>query len=124
MLGLAFGYFPPGTEQYALIIAGGTLMTGVLGTASAVVLDVVQLGIRATTIAVDILIGNLLGLAAGPFVTGVMSDNYGLGTSLTILPDFRVLAAIAFALIVPIYQRDLQRANGRSAVQAASVLAA
>ena len=107
----AFSYFAPGPEQYAMIILGGILMTGTLGTVSAVVVDVVHPGMRATAIAVGILIGNTLGLAAGPFVSGLISDRFGLATALAVLPAFGALAALAFALIVPIYSRDLQRAS-------------
>jgi MFS family permease len=93
--------------QFACIISGAVLMTGTLGTVGAVTIDVVHPGFRATAIAIGSLIQNLFGLAAGPFISGVLSDKLGLATALAVVPMFGLLAAIAFALTIPLYRRDL-----------------
>ena len=112
VLTFAFGYFSPGPEQYIAIIAGAILMTGSIGSVSAIAIDVVHPGMRATTVAVGVLIGNLLGLGAGPFISGIVSDKYGLAAALAVVPAFGLAAALAFASTVNIYKRDLRTIGG------------
>ncbi len=95
--------------QFALIALGGFLMTCTVGPVSAVVIDVVHPGVRATGASVLSLFQNLFGLAAGPFLAGVLSDSYGLATAMTIIPAAGVLATIFFLLAARCYERDLQR---------------
>ena len=83
-------------SQFALIALGGFLMTCTVGPVSAVVIDVVHPGVRATGASVLALFQNLFGLAAGPFITGVLSDALGLETALTLIPGFSLLAAFFF----------------------------
>ena len=68
-------------------------MTCTVGPVSAVVIDVVHPGVRATGSSVLALFQNLFGLAAGPFIAGVLSDAWGLERALTVMPLFGVLAA-------------------------------
>ncbi|MET0541932.1 MAG: MFS transporter, partial [Variovorax sp.] len=95
--------------QFALIALGGFLMTCTVGPVSAVVTDVVHPGVRATGLSVLALFQNLFGLAAGPFLTGVLSDALGLETALTLIPAFSLLAAVFFLLAARSYETDLQR---------------
>jgi MFS family permease len=95
--------------QFALIALGGFLMTCTVGPVSAVVIDVVHPGVRATGASVLALFQNLLGLAAGPFITGVLSDALGLERALTIIPAFGLLAALFFILATRSYEADIQR---------------
>ncbi len=97
------------STQFALIALGGFLMTCTVGPVSAVVIDVVHPGVRATGASVLALFQNLFGLAAGPFLTGVLSDALGLQTALTLIPAFGALAAIFFVLASRNYERDMQR---------------
>ncbi len=96
-------------NQFALIAVGGFLMTCTVGPVSAVVTDVVHPGVRATGLSVLALFQNLLGLAAGPFITGVLSDALGLQSALTIVPGFGLLAALFFLLAARRYEADMQR---------------
>jgi predicted MFS family arabinose efflux permease len=95
--------------QFALIAIGGFMMTCTVGPVSAVVADVVHPGVRATGLSVLALAQNLLGLAAGPFVAGVLSDLYGLQTALALVPAFGLLAAAFFALAARSYESDVRR---------------
>jgi predicted MFS family arabinose efflux permease len=95
--------------QFALIALGGFLMTCTVGPVSAVVTDVVHPGVRATGLSVLALFQNLFGLAAGPFITGVLSDALGLETALTMIPGFSLLAALFFLLAARSYEADMQR---------------
>jgi len=97
------------STQFALIALGGFLMTCTVGPVSAVVIDVVHPGVRATGASVLALFQNLLGLAAGPFIVGVLSDAYGLATALTVIPAFGLLAALFFTLAARSYEADIHR---------------
>ncbi len=99
------------STQFALIALGGFLMTCTVGPVSAVVIDVVHPGVRATGASVLALFQNLFGLAAGPFITGVLSDALGLQSALTIIPAFGLLAALFFILASRSYEPDLARAR-------------
>jgi MFS family permease len=106
-----FGLALSAPSQFALIALGGFLMTCTVGPVSAIVIDVVHPGVRATGCSVLSLFQNLLGLALGPFVAGTLSDAWGLETALTAIPGFSALAAIAFIVAARSYETDKQRAN-------------
>jgi predicted MFS family arabinose efflux permease len=95
--------------QFALIAMGGFIMTCTVGPVSAVVADVVHPGVRATGLSVLALFQNLFGLAAGPFIVGVLSDLYGLQTALALVPAFGIPAALFFVLAARSYESDVQR---------------
>jgi MFS family permease len=65
--------------------------------------------VRATGLSVLALVQNLLGLAAGPFVAGILSDLYGLQTALALVPAFGLLAAAFFALAARSYESDVRQ---------------
>jgi MFS family permease len=96
------------SQQFATIALGGFLMTCTVGPVSAVVIDVVHPGVRATGASVLALFQNLFGLAAGPFLAGVLSDRYGLATALTVTPAFAVVAAVFFVLAARSYEADMR----------------
>jgi MFS family permease len=96
----------PNGAQYMLIALGGFLMTCTVGPAAAIVLDVTHPGLRATGAAVLSLFQNLLGLAAGPAIVGVLSDEFGLDSALTLIPAFGALAALLFVVASRSYEAD------------------
>jgi MFS family permease len=102
----------PAPLQLALIACGGFVMTCTVGPASAIVVEVVHPGVRATGCAILALFQNLLGLAAGPVIAGALSDAWGLESALAAMPGFGVLAAAAFLIAARSYGADKQRANG------------
>jgi MFS family permease len=106
-----FGLALAAPTQFALIALGGFLMTCTVGPVSAIVIDVIHPGVRATGCSVLALFQNLLGLAIGPFIAGVLSDAWGLESALTVIPFFGALAAIAFLVAERSYEIDKQRAN-------------
>jgi len=97
------------STQFALIALAGFLMTCTVGPVSAVVTDVVHPGVRATGLSVLALFQNLFGLAAGPFIAGVLSDAYGLESALSIIPAFGLLAALCFMLAARNYVADMHQ---------------
>jgi MFS family permease len=98
----------PGALQLWLIAAGGLVMTGSVGPVAAVVIDVSHARVRATAASILALIQNLLGLAGGPLLTGVLADAYGLRFAMSLVPAFSLLAAVMFAIAARTYLADLQ----------------
>jgi predicted MFS family arabinose efflux permease len=96
--------------QFALIALGGFMATCTVGPVSAIVIDVVHPGVRATGSSVLALFQNLFGLAAGPFIAGMLSDAWGLVPALTATPLFALVAAGAFRMAAGSYERDKARA--------------
>lgn len=96
--------------QFALIAFGGFMATCTVGPVSAIVIDVIHPGVRATGSSVLALFQNLFGLAAGPFLAGVLSDAWGLVPALTVTPLFGLVAAGAFMLAAGSYESDKARA--------------
>lgn len=113
-VGVAFGLLPMGPAQTAGIVLGGALMGCTLGSALAIVLDVIHPAFRATAVAFVAFVGNL-GMALGSFAMGVFSDAYGLGAALAMAPVFTALAALLFLLARPVYAADRQRARAGEA---------
>ena len=111
----AFAMLPPGPAQFALIVAGATVMTGSIGPVCAVVVDVVHPGLRATAAAILSLFQNLFGLAAGPLIAGRLSDAYGLPFALSVIPMFCLFAAVGFVLASRTYVADLANAEAEVA---------
>jgi len=110
VLVVAFGLADGASWQFALIACGGFLATCTVGPVSAIVIDVVHPGVRATGSSVLALFQNLFGLAAGPFIAGLLSDAWGLTPALTATPLFALLAAGAFLLAARSYEADKTRA--------------
>jgi MFS transporter, Spinster family, sphingosine-1-phosphate transporter len=106
-----FGLALSASAQFVLIALGGFLMTCTVGPVSAIVIDVVHPGVRATGCSVLALFQNLLGLALGPVIAGTLSDVWGLESALTAVPAFGAVAAIAFLVAARNYEADKQRAN-------------
>ena len=106
----AFALALPPQAQFALIVLGGFLATCTVGPVSAIVIDVIHPGVRATGSSVLALFQNLFGLAAGPFVAGLLSDAWGLVPALATTPLFALGAAAAFLLAARSYAGDKARA--------------
>ena len=98
--------------QFALICVGGFVMTCTIGAVAAVVIDVIHTSLRATGAAMVALIQNLLGLAAGAFVTGALSDALGLQQALAIIPFICLVAAGFFIVAARSYEADLASVKG------------
>lgn len=100
---------PIGTGQLVLLGAGMLLVAGTTGPAGAMVANLTHPSIHATAFATLTLANNLLGLAPGPFVTGMLADRFGLLGALQIIPLIALAAAATFAIGHRNYEKDLQR---------------
>lgn len=116
LLAVAFR-LPAGAAQLALIGAGMLLVGGTAGPASAVVANLTRPAIHATAFATLTLANNLLGLAPGPFVTGVLADRIGLLGALQWVPLTGLLAAVCFIAGRRYYVADLQRLERQRGAQ-------
>jgi len=86
------------------------MATCTVGPVSAIVIDVIHPGVRATGSSVLALFQNLFGLAAGPLIAGMLSDAWGLVPALAATPLFALLAAGAFRIAAASYEGDKARA--------------
>jgi MFS family permease len=108
---VAFGGPYTGSTQFKLILLGGFFMNSIIGVIVGVVMDVIHPGIRSTGAAVLAAILNLFGLAVGPFLTGVLSDQWGLQHALAVVPLFSVFAAVLFVIAMRSYEADVARVS-------------
>ncbi|EYS87739.1 multidrug DMT transporter permease [Cupriavidus sp. SK-4] len=105
---------PAGHAQLVLIGAGMLVVGGTAGPASAMVANLTRPAIHATAFATLTLINNLLGLAPGPFLTGVLADHIGLTGALQWIPLAGAAAALLFCLGRRHYAADLRRLDGHA----------
>jgi predicted MFS family arabinose efflux permease len=109
ILVVAFGGPYTGDAQFKLILLGGFFMNCTVGLVAGVAMDVIHPGVRSTGAAVLSLFQNLLGLAVGPFLAGVLSDQWGLQWALTVIPLFSIVAAVLFVIAMRSYDADEAR---------------
>jgi MFS family permease len=112
LLATAFA-LPAGPVQMVLLFAGTLVAGGHAGVAVSAVVDVTHPGLRATAIATVALFNNLLGLAPGPYLVGVLSDSIGLKSALTIVPVAGLFASACFLLAAGSYERDVALKEAR-----------
>lgn len=105
----AFGGTFTDDMQFKLIVVGGFFMNCTVGVVAGVAMDVIHPGVRSTGAAVLSLFQNVFGLAVGPFLAGVLSDQWGLQHALTFIPLCSVFAAVFFAIAMRSYDVDAAR---------------
>lgn len=108
LLSLAFA-LPHGTPQLLAIALGMFLAAGTSGPAGAMVANLTPLPIHGTAFAMLTLVNNLLGLAAGPLVTGILADALGLSQAFQLVPLIGLAAAAVFHFARQHYLVDVQR---------------
>ena len=108
LVGLAFS-MTPGPVQLILLALGSFFVAGTTGPAGAMVANLTPESIRATAFGTLTLANNLLGLAAGPFVTGLLADRFGLDVALGVVPVVSVLALAALIAGRHAYPSSLAR---------------
>lgn len=82
---------PPGNLQLALLAPAVFFLASSFGTCSAIIAGATPPAIHGSAFATLTLFNNILGLAAGPFFTGVVADAVGLQGALRLLPLAAVL---------------------------------
>ncbi|MEJ8859665.1 MFS transporter [Variovorax robiniae] len=106
---------PPGPLSMGLIFLGALFAAAQGGCSSAIVCDVTHPGVRATVAATMALANNLIGLAPGPLIVGMLSDHLGLKLAMTLTPMLALAAAFFFVLSSRSYEADAARIRARVA---------
>ena len=109
-LGIGFS-LPHGGVQLLLLAIGVFFAAGTAGPAGAMVSNLTHESIRATALGTLTLANNLLGLAAGSLITGILADRFGLVGAMKIVPIVAVGALIALLIGRKYYVRSLARVN-------------
>ncbi|WP_332852146.1 MFS transporter [Duganella sp. S19_KUP01_CR8] len=118
LLSLAFA-LAPGVPQMVLICAGMFLAAGTTGPVGAMVANLTHRSVHGTAFATLTLANNLLGLAPGPLLTGVLADRYGLATACRLVPLVSVVAALVFVYARRHYLLDVRNAANLQLKEAA-----
>ncbi len=108
LLAAAF-HAPLGPTATLLLALGMFFAAGTAGPAGAMVANLTPVAVHATAFATLTIANNLLGLAPGPFVIGVLADRMGLLGALQWMPLSSLGAAAAFWIGRRFYAQDLQR---------------
>ncbi|MCP1652382.1 MFS transporter [Pseudomonas nitroreducens] len=111
LLSIAF-HLPPGTAQLSLICLGMLVAAGTSGPSGAMVANLTAPAVHGTAFATLTLANNLLGLAPGPLLTGVLADHLGLDRAFQLVPLLSILAALVFLYARRHYHRDMRRLRG------------
>jgi MFS family permease len=112
LLSAAF-LLPPGVPQLVLIALGMFLGAGTVGPAGAMVANLTPAPLHGSAFGMLSLANNLLGLAPGPIVTGMLADALGLSVALQFVPLVSLVAAGIFAMARRSYQQDLRQLGWR-----------
>jgi predicted MFS family arabinose efflux permease len=107
-LGVGF-CLPAGSAQLLLLAVGVFFAAGTSGPAGAMVSNLTAESIRATALGTLTLANNLLGLAAGPLVVGILADRLGLVPAMRIVPLVAVGALVALLIGRRAYPASLAR---------------
>ena len=101
----------PGALQLVLIGAGAFFVAGTAGPAGAMVANLTPASIRATAFGTLTMANNLLGLAAGPVVVGLLADRMGLVDAMKVVPLVSVLVIVALLIGRRAYPSSIRRAG-------------
>jgi MFS family permease len=115
LLSAAF-VLPAGLPQLVLIALGMFFGAGTVGPAGAMVANLTPGPLHGSAFGRLSLANNLLGLAPGPIVTGMLADAFGLSVALQLVPLVSLVSAGIFALARSSYRRDLQQLGWRVGV--------
>jgi MFS family permease len=107
-LGAGFA-IAPGEAQLVLLGIGCFFCAGTTGPTGAMVARLTHESIRATAFGTLTFFNNLLGLAAGPLVTGVLADRLGLIAAMKYVPLVAVIAIVALVLGRVAYPASIRR---------------
>lgn len=100
---------PLGTMQVVVLCIGAFFCAGVAGPAGALVANLTVPSIRATAFATLSLANNLLGLASGPFIVGILADRMGLASALKVIPLVTLLVIGALLWGRATYRTSLEK---------------
>ena len=101
--------------QLLLLAVGCFFAAGTTGPTGAMVARLTHESIRATAFGTLTLFNNVLGLAAGPIVTGILADRLGLATAMRYVPLAAVVAVVLLLIGRRAYPASIQRLESGAA---------
>ena len=107
LLGVAFR-LPAGPLQYGFILLGSLGLAGTQGPMMSVIASLVHPGVRSTALAILAVVQNVVGLAAGSLITGILSDRLGIAGALAFVPLMACVSTAAYLVGARSYRRELQ----------------
>jgi predicted MFS family arabinose efflux permease len=110
LLTVAF-QLPVGMAQLVMIGLAMFVGGGIVGPSGTLVADLTPPALHSTAMATLAIANNLLGMAPGPFVTGLLADRIGLASALQLLPLAGIAAALVLTVGVRNYRNDLERVS-------------
>ena len=114
--GLLFLFSPPGSAAFYagwfLISLGSTTWYGPL---FATAQDIAPVRIRSTTVALLMLVINVLGVGFGPWITGLIGDRVSLTRGILVSLLVGACSVVPCAVAALRYERDRERVNPRAA---------
>lgn len=113
-LGIGF-QLAPGSAQLTLIGIGAFFAAGSSGPTAAMVARLTHESVRASALGTLTVANNVLGLATGPFVVGILADRLGLLAALQLTPLVYALAIVALIFGKRWYASGVERLHRRSA---------
>ncbi len=111
LLGAGFSVHPGGAAL-TLLAFGVFFAAGASGPAGAMVANLTAEPIRATALGTLTLANNVLGLAAGPLVVGLIADRVGLVTAMRFVPLAALVSVVFLYVGLRAYPMSLQIARG------------
>lgn len=103
---------PPSPLALVLIFGGALFASAHSGPSAAILLGTTNPAVRATVAATGVTASALLGQSVGPVLVGIMSDNFGLKTALTMIPFVTFGPALLFILASRTVVADLAKYVG------------
>lgn len=97
---------PPGMLQLGLIGFGMFFAAGIAGPTGSMVTQLSHASVHATALAIMTLANNILGLAPGPVVIGILADHIGLHAALMAMPGMSLVAILFYRAALMRYRRD------------------
>jgi MFS family permease len=107
---LAFGAafaLPVGGMQLVLLFVGAFFMAAILGPCYAVIHDLVHPGMTGMAIGIFVLGNNVLGMALGPVIGGMLADRFQLSTALLVVSAVPLVAMGAFFVASLRYDKSI-----------------
>ena len=115
LFGAAFA-LPAGPVQTGLLYGGAFFMGAILGPCYAVIHDLVHPGMTGMAIGIFVLGNNLLGMALGPVLGGLLADHFQLSTALLMISSVPLISALAFYVAAQHYDGAVSALSPNAAV--------
>jgi len=109
-----------GAPQLILLGIGAFFSAGCSGPTAAMVASLTHESVRSSALGTLTIANNVLGLALGPFVIGILADRLGLLESLQLAPFFYVAAIVALLVGKRVYPAGMRKLASQSTASAAA----